>query len=100
MDLPLPDRLQKFAEAQARALGLASAAEYVLSLVAREQRKRADMDQLEASLQQGVASGGMLDVNDQYWDRKRQDLLARHRARDAQASGSSSTTANNPGARP
>jgi len=82
INLSLPDRLQQFADAQARATGLASAAEYIVSLVAREQRKSADMEQLESSLQQGL-EGAAIDVNDHYWERKRQSLLATHRAREA-----------------
>jgi hypothetical protein len=98
LNLTLPDRLQQFAEAQARANGLGSAADYVLSLLSREQRKRVDLEQIEAALKQGVDSGAMFEVNDHFWERKRHELLARHRAREAQIgqSGSSSATGAKP----
>ena len=98
LNLALPDRLQQFADAQARANGLSGAAEYVVSLLSREQRKRADLDQIEAALKQGLDSGAMFEVNDHFWERKRHELLARHRAREAQPGqpGSSSPAGGKP----
>jgi hypothetical protein len=93
LNLTLPDWLQQFAEAQARANGVGGAAEYVVSLLAREQRKRADLDQIEAALKQGLDSGAMIELNDHFWERKRHELLARHRAREAQGGQSSSNSA-------
>jgi len=94
--LPLPDRLQQFAELQARAKGFAGAADYIVSLVAREERKRGDMEQLETALKEGLDSGAAIDVNDHYWERKRHQLLARHRGREGQLqqpTGGSTTAA-------
>jgi antitoxin ParD1/3/4 len=79
LNLQLPDGLAQFARAQAEAEGLAGPENYVEALLAREQRKREDIQQLDGELQQGLSSGSPAEVNDAFWEHKRHDLLKRFR---------------------
>ena len=79
INLQLPDRLAQFVQAQAQAEGLASPEQYVESLLTREQRKRADIAQLEIELEQGLDGGSPAPVNDHFWEQKRHELLKRFR---------------------
>lgn len=79
LNLQLPDRLAQFVQAQAQAEGLASPEQYVEALLSREQRKRADIAQLDAELEQGLASGSAAEINAHFWESKRHELLKRFR---------------------
>ena len=79
INLQLNDRLRQFAESQAALRGFASTSEFVESLIAREERKWADIEQLESELKRGVESGQGIEVNDHFWEQKRSSLLAKHR---------------------
>ena len=71
VNVDLPDRLKAFAEKQARANRLAGAGEYIERLLAREE--------LELALLEGISGGEAIDADDEWRDRRRQELIDRHR---------------------
>ena len=79
MTLQLNDRLKSFCESQAAQGGFGSAGAYVEALLSREERKVADIRELEAELRQGLSSGSEIEVNEHFWENKRAELLAKHR---------------------
>ncbi len=76
MNVSLPEQLRTFVSERA-AGRFGSASEYVRELI-REDQRRAEQEKLEALLIQGLESGDPVDVTPEFWERKRQALLARH----------------------
>ena len=76
MNVSLPEALRHFVD-ERTAGRFGSASEYVRELI-REDQKRASEEQLEALLIQGLESGAPIEVSPEFWERKRQELLARH----------------------
>ena len=76
MNVSLPEQLRSFvSERVAGRFG--SASEYVRELI-RDDQRRAEQEKLQALLIQGLESGEPVEVTPEFWERKRQDLLARH----------------------
>ena len=71
LNIDLSDRLKAFAERQARANQLPGASAYIESLLAREE--------LELALMEGIVSGEAILADDAWRDRRRQELIQRHR---------------------
>ena len=71
LNIDLSDRLKAFAERQARANQLPGASAYIESLLVREE--------LELALMEGIASGEAILADDAWRDRRRQELIQRHR---------------------
>ncbi|MCB9890839.1 MAG: type II toxin-antitoxin system ParD family antitoxin [Planctomycetes bacterium] len=76
MNVSLPEQLRAFVTDRA-AGRFGSASEYVRELI-REDQRRAEQEKLEALLIQGLASGETIEVTPEFWERKRQALLALH----------------------
>ncbi len=76
MNVSLPEQLRSFVTKRA-AGRFGSASEYVRELI-REDQRRAEQERLEALLMEGLESGEPVEVTPEFWERKRQDLLARH----------------------
>lgn len=72
ININLPDTLKAFADKQAAANQLPGAGEYIESLVAREQ--------LELALMEGIQSGPAIEVDEAWFNRKRQQLIERSQA--------------------
>jgi antitoxin ParD1/3/4 len=75
MNVSLPEQLREFVSERA-AGRFGSASEYVRELI-REDQRRAEQERLEALLLQGLESGKPVEVTPEFWERKRQELLAR-----------------------
>ena len=79
MNVSLPEGLRLFVSERAKGR-FGSASEYVRELI-REDQRRAAQEKLEAKLLEGLESGESLEVTPEYWERKRRELLQRHRPR-------------------
>ena len=77
MNVSLPEALRLFVCERAKER-FGSASEYVRELI-REDQRRAAQERLEAMLLEGLGSGEPIELSAEYWERKRRELLARHR---------------------
>ena len=77
MNVSLPESLRTFAEERARTR-YSSASEYIRDLIRRDQ-KEAAKERLEELLIEGLESGEPIVVTEDYWEKKRHELAARHR---------------------
>lgn len=77
MNVSLPEALRLFVCERAKGR-FGSASEYVRELI-REDQRRAAQERLEAMLLEGLDSGEPIELTAEYWERKRRELLARHR---------------------
>ncbi len=79
MNVSLPKQLRSFVSERARGR-FGSASEYIRELIRKDERRAAE-EQLEAKLLAGLESGDPIDVTPEFWERKRKELLKRHRRR-------------------
>lgn len=81
--ISLSPAMLNWVEAQVAGGRYGSPSEYVCELIRRDQERR-ETEQLEHLLLQGVESlddGRGIEVTPEYWEKKRQELLARAEAR-------------------
>ena len=77
LNISLPEKLQTFLQAQAAAAGLSTESEYVHSLVLREQSRLAQQSRIDQLLLEGVESGPLIEVTDEWWEQKRTQISER-----------------------
>lgn len=70
LNISLPQSLKDFVEEQVKAGGYSTPSEYMRELLRQDQKRRAK-EKLEAMLLEGINSGTPIEVNDEYWERKR-----------------------------
>ena len=75
MNVSLPEQLRSFVTERTEGR-FGSASEYVRELI-RDDQRRAEQEKLEALLVQGLESGDPVEVTPEFWERKRQELVAR-----------------------
>ena len=80
MNISLPEKIQTFVEAQATAGGFSTISDYICHLILQEQKRLvqqelAQQEQLESLLLEGLESGDPIEVTDEWWDRKRSQLI-------------------------
>lgn len=78
LNISLPRPQREFVEAEAARSGCTTASEYVRRLI-HEAQKRAAQEELERKLLQGLDSGDPIEITPEYWERKRRELVERHR---------------------
>lgn len=71
----MPEGLRAFVEERMRSTHFGNVSEYFRHLV-REDQKRAARERLESLLLEGEASGEPIPVDDEWWARKKAQLLA------------------------
>jgi antitoxin ParD1/3/4 len=76
----LPRAQREFVEAEAARAGCTTTSEYFRRLIA-EAQNRASQEKLERLLLEGLESGEPIQVSKEYWEKKRQQLEARHNQR-------------------
>lgn len=81
LNIPLPEPMREFLEAQAASAGYEKVDDYVLALIRDAQQREAEKG-VETKLLEGLDSGPPIEVNDPYW----KDLNARVAARLGRAS--------------
>lgn len=74
VNVALPKALRTFVERRTKAGGYKSASEYVSELI-REDQKR--LREVERKLLDGLQSGEPIEVNDEYWEKKKAALKAK-----------------------
>jgi len=77
MNVSLPRSQREFVEAEAARTGCTTTSEYVRRLI-HWARTRAEQDELERKLIDGLESGAPIEVTPEYWENKRQQLRAKH----------------------
>jgi len=77
MNISLPEAMREYVETQVTERTYSSTSEYFRALV-REDQKRKAQERLEALLLEGLDSGQPIEVTPDLFERKRQDLRARH----------------------
>lgn len=80
MNVSLPDQMRRWVDAQIAAGRYGNLSEYVRDLIRRDQQRQAE-ERLERLLLEGLESGAPIEVTPEYWEKKRQELLKRARAR-------------------
>jgi len=77
MNVSLPRSQREFVVAEAARTGCTTTSEYVRRLI-HWARARAEQDELERKLIEGLDSGAPIEATPEYWETKRQELRARH----------------------
>ena len=77
-NISLPDELQAFVDEQVVKGGYSTTSEYIRHLILQDQERTAK-EQLEAMLIEGLDSGEAVEVNDEWWEQKRGNMVERLR---------------------
>lgn len=77
LNLSLPKAMRSFIEKRVSEGEYSTASEYIRELVRKDQKRKAD-DLLEALLLEGLDSGKLIEVTDQWMKRRTAELLARY----------------------
>ena len=77
LNISLPRRQREFVEAQAARSGCTTTSEYVRRLI-HDAQQRAEQEELERKLIEGLESGDLTDLTPEYWEKKRRQLVKRH----------------------
>ena len=80
LNISLPQPLKDFVEERVKEGGYSTPSEYVRELLREDQKRRIE-ERLEALLLEGMNSGKPLAVTPEYWEKKRQQLIERHNAK-------------------
>ncbi|MBD2460670.1 type II toxin-antitoxin system ParD family antitoxin [Oscillatoria sp. FACHB-1407] len=75
LNVTLPDQILAFVEEQATAAGFSTVNEYIYHLILREQERIAQQEQIESLLLEGLDSGEPVEVTDDWWTQKRDQLV-------------------------
>jgi antitoxin ParD1/3/4 len=78
LNISLPQFLKDYVEEQVTGSGYSTPSEYVRELLREDQKRRA-REKLEALLLEGLNSGKPIEIAPEYWKKKRQQLVRRHR---------------------
>ncbi|MEH2325749.1 MAG: type II toxin-antitoxin system ParD family antitoxin [Nostoc sp.] len=78
LNISLPDAMRAFIDEQVAKGGYSTASEYIRDLV-RQAQKKADKEKLEAMLLEGLDSGELIEVTDEWWEQKRAQMMQRFR---------------------
>jgi len=79
MNISLPENLKEFVESVIANDGYGTASEYVRELI-REDEKRRAQERLEKLLLEGLESGEPIAITAEYWQKKRAELVAKHKS--------------------
>jgi antitoxin ParD1/3/4 len=82
LNISLPKSQRDFVEAAAARTGCTTTSEYVRRLI-HEAQQRAGQEELDRQLLVGLESGAPIDVTPEEWEKKRRELLKRHRRKRA-----------------
>ena len=72
VNISLPETIQSFVEQQVTKRGYSNVSEYILDLILQEQAKAA---RVEALLLEGLDSGELIEITDDWWEQKRTQLM-------------------------
>lgn len=83
LNFSLPDDLKRWIESQVESGGYGNTSEYIRELVRMDRKKKSE-ERLETLLLQGLESletGKGIEIDPAFWERKRQELVRKHRTR-------------------
>jgi len=78
LNISLPQSLKEYVEHQVSSGGYSTPSEYLRELLRQDQKQRAEQ-KLEALLLEGLNSGDPIEITPEYWERKRAQLVERHK---------------------
>lgn len=78
LNISLPQSLKEYVEDQVSSGGYSTPSEYLRELLRQDQKQRAEQ-KLEALLLVGLTSGDPIEIAPEYWERKRAQLIERHK---------------------
>jgi antitoxin ParD1/3/4 len=78
LNISLPQALKDYVEDQVSTGGYSTPSEYLRELLRQDQKQRAER-KLEALLLEGLNSGEPIEITPEYWERKRAQLVERHK---------------------
>jgi antitoxin ParD1/3/4 len=76
INISLPEQMRLFVEEQVTAGGYSTTSEYIRSLI-RQDNERKNKEHLDNLLLQGLASGELIEVTEEWWDEKRAALMTK-----------------------
>lgn len=74
INISFPDSMQTFVDEQVKQKGYSTAIEYIHHLI-RQEQERAEHQRLETMLLDGLDSGELIEVGEQWWNNKREGLI-------------------------
>ncbi len=80
MNISLPESMKAWIDEQVAAGGYGTASEFFRQLI-REAQQRLTREQIDAKLLEALESGRPIEVTDDYWEQKRQELAKRTKQR-------------------
>lgn len=82
LNVSLPRGQREFVVVEAARTGCTTTSEYIRRLI-REAEIRSEQEALDRKLLAGLDSGDAVEITPAHWEKKRRDLLKRHRRRRA-----------------
>lgn len=76
INISLPEAMREYVDRQVESGGYSTTSEFIRYLI-REDQKRHDQVRLEAALLEGLDSGEPIEITEEWWTRKREELAAR-----------------------
>ena len=80
LNISLPRQLRDFVEERVKDGGYSTSSEYVRELLREDQHRRAE-EKIEILLLEGLNSGKPIQITPEYWEKKRQQLIKRHKTK-------------------
>lgn len=80
LNISLPQTMKDYIEGQVDSSSFSTPSEYIRALVREDQKRRAE-EKLERLLLEGLNSGEPIEITPEFWERKRTELIERHRNR-------------------
>jgi len=77
-NISLPRTLKQYIEKQVAGGTYSTPSEYVRELIRDDQKRRA-REKIESALLAGLGSGPAIEINADYWARRRKELRERHK---------------------
>lgn len=76
MNISLPEPMRAFVEEQVKQKGYSTASEYIRHLIRTEQ-ENLESKRLETLLLEGLDSGDKIEISEEWWENKREELIQR-----------------------
>ena len=76
INVSLPQSMREYIGRQVETGGYSTASEFIRYLVREDQKRNADQ-RLQAALLEGLDSGDPIEITDEWWNRKREELKSR-----------------------
>jgi antitoxin ParD1/3/4 len=78
LNISLPEEMRSFVEEQVTQQGYSTASEYIRYLI-RQERERVEQKKIEQLLLEGLDSGELINITDEWWEQKKAALVQKIR---------------------